>query len=77
MFPSVGKGGMGAGGVYGRGMVVENGEQVGYCDLTQATAGAAATADNGGRVAVFSLAIGGLMYAASVGGQKLDYVPRG
>ena len=39
VFPTVGKGGMGVGGAYGRGMLVEDGDHVGYCDLTQATIG--------------------------------------
>lgn len=39
VFPSVGKGGIGVGGAYGRGMLFEDGVAVGYCDLTQATIG--------------------------------------
>lgn len=39
VFPKVGKGGIGIGGAYGRGVLFENGEIVGYCDLTQATIG--------------------------------------
>ena len=38
-----------------------------------ATAGASADADYSGGVMVFTLAKGGLMYEASVGGQKFDY----
>ena len=41
-----------------------------------ATLGASADADFSGGVAVFTLAKGGLMYEASVGGQKFDYTPR-
>lgn len=40
VFPAVGKGGAGAGGAYGRGIVYKNGVQVGYTDLSQATIGA-------------------------------------
>lgn len=39
VFPSVGKGGAGIGGAYGRGIVYKNGSQVGYTDLSQATIG--------------------------------------
>lgn len=41
-----------------------------------ATAGAAANADYEGGVAVFTEAKGGLMYEASVGGQKFSYEPK-
>lgn len=40
-----------------------------------ATAGASADADFEQGVAVFTLAKGGLMYEASIGGQKFDYTP--
>ncbi len=40
-----------------------------------ATLGASADADFSEGVAVFTLAKGGLMYEASVGGQKFDYTP--
>jgi lipid-binding SYLF domain-containing protein len=40
-----------------------------------ATAGASADADFKSGLAVFTLAKGGLMYEASVGGQKFDYTP--
>jgi len=39
VFPSVGKGGIGIGGAYGKGELYEGGEVVGYCDLTQGTIG--------------------------------------
>ena len=39
VFPSVGKGGMGFGGAYGKGVLYERGAAVGYCDLSQATVG--------------------------------------
>jgi lipid-binding SYLF domain-containing protein len=39
VFPSVGKGGMGVGGAYGKGVLFERGIAVGYCDLTQASIG--------------------------------------
>jgi lipid-binding SYLF domain-containing protein len=41
-----------------------------------ATAGAATTADYDSGVLVFTLPKGGLMYEASIGGQKFDYDPR-
>jgi lipid-binding SYLF domain-containing protein len=40
IFPSVGKGGLIAGGAYGKGVVYEQRQQVGYSDLTQASIGA-------------------------------------
>ena len=39
VFPSVGKGGLIAGGAYGKGVLYENGKVTGYCDLTQGTLG--------------------------------------
>jgi len=39
VFPTVGKGGAGLGGAYGRGEVYEGGTMVGYCDLSQGTIG--------------------------------------
>ena len=39
VFPAVGKGGLIAGGAYGRGVVYEQGEMVGYTDMSQATVG--------------------------------------
>lgn len=39
VFPSVGKGGAGIGGAYGKGVVYERGVAVGYCDLSQASIG--------------------------------------
>ena len=118
IFPTVGKGGMGIGGAYGKGEVYEKGRLVGYTSLTQvtigfqlggqayseiiffkdkatldhfksgnfafsaqasavaATAGASADADYSNGVAVFTMAKGGLMYEASVGGQKFSFTPR-
>ena len=40
LFPDVGKAGLGVGGAYGRGVVYERGQHIGYSDLTQATVGA-------------------------------------
>ena len=115
VFPSVGKGGAGVGGAYGRGVVFDHGQPVGYSDLSQVTVGfqlggqeyaeliafenedalnkfktgkfafsanASAVAlkagaadavnyDNG--VAVFTKPEGGLMFEASIGGQKFSY----
>lgn len=118
VFPTVGKGGAGIGGAYGKGVLFENGDVVGYCDLTQATfgfqlggqayseiiffeddnslsdfkasrtefsaqvsavavtAGASSNANFDNGVAVFTLSGKGLMYEASLGGQKFDYVPK-
>ncbi|WJW74990.1 YSC84-related protein [Thiohalobacter sp. IOR34] len=118
VFPTVGKGGIGIGGAYGKGEVFVRGRHVGYTSLSQltigfqfggqayseiiffrdkatmedfqagnfefsaqasavaATAGASADADYSNGVAIFTLAKGGLMYEASVGGQKFSFTPR-
>ncbi len=39
IFPDIGKGGLIAGGAYGKGELYEKGAKVGYCDLTQGTIG--------------------------------------
>lgn len=117
VFPSVGKGGAGIGGAYGRGIAYEQGKPVAYCDLSQGTLGfqlggqtyreviffeseesflrfrrgnfalsaqasavaaqhgAASAADYEQGVAVFILSHGGLMFEASVGGQKFSFQP--
>ena len=41
-----------------------------------ATAGASADADYESGVLVFTLTKGGLMYEASIGGQKFSFVPK-
>jgi lipid-binding SYLF domain-containing protein len=117
IFPSVGKGGVGVGGAYGKGTVYENGKMIGYADLSQATiglqlggqtyselicfetehalnqfksnnyafdaqasavalkSGASADARYNKGVAVFTLPEGGLMFEASVGGQRFTFQP--
>jgi lipid-binding SYLF domain-containing protein len=117
VFPNVGKGGVGVGGAYGKGVVYEQGQMVGFADLTQATigfqlggetfaelivfenrealerfknnqlefsanasavaikSGAAAAAQFHEGTAVFTDPNGGLMFEASVGGQKFTYKP--
>ena len=117
VFPTVGKGGAGVGGAFGRGELYEQGERVGFCSLSQgtvglqlggqsyselivfqhadalqrfkngnlefaaqasavaATEGASANADYENGVLVFTMAKGGLMYEASIGGQKFNYEP--
>ncbi len=119
VFPTVGKGGMGIGGAYGKGEVFRHGRFIGTATLTQvtigfqfggqayseiiffkdrrafkrfidgklklsaqasavaATAGAAANADYSDGVAIFTITKGGLMYEASVGGQKFRFYPAG
>jgi len=118
VYPSVGKGGIGVGGAYGRGQVYRGGSLTGYSSLSQATigfqlggqsyieviffeneaaltdfmrgnyelgaqasavaatAGASTSADYSGGVAIFTMARGGLMYEATVGGQKFSYEAR-
>lgn len=39
VFPTVGKGAVGVGGAYGRGVLYEGGKFVGYCDLSQGSIG--------------------------------------
>lgn len=115
VFPTVGKGAIGVGGAYGKGVLYEGGAFVGYCDLTQASigfqlggqayseiiafasdealtkfktgnfafsaqatavalkSGAGANAKYSDGVAVFTMGEAGLMYEASVGGQKFSY----
>ncbi len=117
VFPTVGKGGIGIGGAFGKGKVYEKGRWIGDASLSQltigfqlggqayseviffrdkaalerftsgnfafsaqasavaATAGASADADYENGVAVFTLAKGGLMYEASIGGQKFGFTP--
>ncbi len=116
IFPSVGKGGIGVGGAYGKGVLYENGRVVGFADLSQASigfqlggqeyselivfenqaavdrfktgelefsaqvsavalkAGAAAGTNFKDNMAIFTQTNAGLMYEASVGGQKFSYV---
>lgn len=118
VFPAVGKGAVGVGGAYGKGVLYEGGATVGYCDLTQASigvqlgaqayseilvfkskaaldefkggnfafdaqatavalkSGSAANANYSTGVAVFTMDESGLMFEASVGGQKFSYQPR-
>ncbi len=115
VFPSVGKGAIGVGGAYGKGVLYERGVAVGYCDLSQASiglqlggqayteiiafetkaavktfkegkfrfdaqasavalkSGAGANAKYTNGVAVFTMDEAGLMYEASIGGQKFSY----
>ncbi|MCU0914954.1 MAG: hypothetical protein MUC88_10370 [Planctomycetes bacterium] len=117
VFPSVGKGGIGVGGAYGRGEVFEGGQLAGYSTLTQASiglqlggqayteliffedktaldrfkagnfafaaqvsavalkSGVSANAKYTNGVAVFTMGEKGLMYEASVGGQKFSFEP--
>ncbi|MDP8252884.1 MAG: lipid-binding SYLF domain-containing protein [Candidatus Kaelpia aquatica] len=115
VFPTVGKGGIGIGAAYGKGIVYEQGEIVGSTTLKQlsigfqlggqayseiiffkskrdlenfksgnfelgatasavaVTVGASADADYSDGVAIFTLPKGGLMYEATVAGQKFTY----
>ena len=115
VFPTVGKGAIGVGGAYGKGVLYEDGVFAGYCDLSQvsigfqlggqayteiiafenadavnlfksgnfafgaqATAvalksGAGGNAKYSSGVAVFTMGESGLMYEASVGGQKFSF----
>jgi lipid-binding SYLF domain-containing protein len=118
IFPTVGKGAIGVGGAYGKGVLYEADAITGYCDLTQASiglqlggqsyseiiafettdavetfkqgnlrfdaqatavalkSGAGANAKFTDGVAVFTMDEAGLMFEASIGGQKFSYQPR-
>lgn len=115
VFPSVGKGGVGVGGAYGRGEVYAGGRLAGYATLSQASiglqlggqtyteliffenkaaldkfesgnfafsaqasavalkSGVSANAKYANGVAVFTMGQTGLMYEASIGGQKFAF----
>ena len=53
VFPSVGKGGLGVGGAFGRGIVFERGEPIGRTSLTQGTIGWQIGAQNFAQVVFF------------------------
>lgn len=118
VFPTVGKGGIGIGGAYGKGLVIAADQVVGTTSLSQlsiglqlggqayaefiffrddvalgdfkrgnyelgaqasavaATAGASADASYNNGVAIFTNVSGGLMFEASVGGQKFKFQPK-
>lgn len=118
VFPTVGKGAIGVGGAYGKGVLYEADSITGYCDLTQATigfqlggqsyseiiafettdavetfkqgnlrfdaqatavalkSGAGANAKFTDGIAVFTMDEAGLMFEASIGGQKFSYQAR-
>jgi lipid-binding SYLF domain-containing protein len=117
-FPEITKGGLGIGGAYGRGVVYEKGQHIGYADVTQGSLGlqaggqtysevilfeneaamqrfkqnelnfganaSAIIANNGAAanarfvdgVAIFVRPITGAMAEASIGGQRITYVPK-
>jgi lipid-binding SYLF domain-containing protein len=117
IFPTVGKGAVGVGGAYGKGVLYENKRAAGYCDLSQASigfqlggqsyteiivfetqqtvdafkqgnfrfdaqatavalkSGAGANAKFVDGVAVFTMDEAGLMFEASIGGQKFSFQP--
>ena len=118
VYPRVGKGGIGVGGAYGKGLVIRGDSTIGTTSLSQVTiglqlggqvysefimfrdktalddfsrgnfelgaqasavaitAGASADAAYNGGVAIFTIAEGGLMFEASVGGQKFKFDPK-
>lgn len=118
VYPRVGKGGIGVGGAYGKGIVIRQDSTIATTSLSQVsiglqlggqvyaefimfkdqtalddfsrgnfelgaqasavaiTAGASADADYNSGVAIFTIAEGGLMFEASVGGQKFKYTPK-
>lgn len=117
VFPTVGKGGIGIGGAYGKGVVYEKGEAIGKTSLKQisygfqlggqsyseiiffknkvalgtfiegnfefgagvsavaVTAGVSTDLDYSNGVAVVTMVKGGLMYEATISGQKFNYKP--
>ncbi len=118
VLPKVGKGGIGIGGAYGKGLVIRGDTTVGKTSMTQVTIGfqlggqvysqyimfrdetafshftlgnfemgaqvsavaitlgASADANYDKGVAVFTITEGGLMYEASIGGQKFKYTAK-
>ena len=56
VFPSIGKGGLGVGGAYGKGVVYEHGTVTGYCDLSQASVGFQAGGQDFAELLVFNSA---------------------
>jgi lipid-binding SYLF domain-containing protein len=52
-FPEITKGGLGVGGAYGRGVVYEQGQHIGYADVTQGTVGLQAGGQTYSEVIVF------------------------
>ncbi|CAB5146316.1 conserved hypothetical protein, secreted [Olavius algarvensis associated proteobacterium Delta 3] len=91
VFPTVGKGAIGIGGAHGKGLVYRKGRVIGKTSLSQATigfqlggqasavaaaSGASANVDYAGGVAVFTMAKGGLMFEASIGGQRFTFKPK-
>lgn len=56
IFPGIGKGGLIAGGAYGRGEVYEGGTMIGFADLSQATIGAQAGGQEFSELIVFESA---------------------
>jgi lipid-binding SYLF domain-containing protein len=53
LFPNVGKGGLGVGGAYGRGVVYEQGRHIGYSELKQGTVGVQAGGQSFSELLVF------------------------
>jgi lipid-binding SYLF domain-containing protein len=53
LFPNVGKGGLVVGGAYGRGVVYEQGQHIGYSDLTQGSVGLQAGGQSFSELLVF------------------------
>jgi lipid-binding SYLF domain-containing protein len=53
LFPDVGKAGLGVGGAYGRGVVYERGQHIGYSDLTQGSVGLQAGGQSFSELLVF------------------------
>jgi lipid-binding SYLF domain-containing protein len=53
LFPNVGKAGLGVGGAYGRGVVYERGQHIGYSDLTQGSIGLQAGGQSFSELLVF------------------------
>ena len=80
VIPTVGKGGFGIGGARGKGVFYESGTVTAVVTLTQLSfgfqwGGQAYSEFNSG-MAIFTQAKGGLMYEASVGGQKFKAEPK-
>ena len=79
VFPTITKGGIGIGAAHGTGEVYDKGECIGTASMTQVTIGAS-LADKHTVKLYFSktkkLSKSGLMFEATVGGQKFNFKPK-
>ncbi len=80
VFPTIGKGGMGIGAAHGQGQVYRGGKATGITSVTDISfgfqlGGSQTEAEYHKGLLVFVMGKGGLMYEASIGGQKYGFKP--